>query len=695
MTTEAETRVAVANRPRRNRSYSAGIFLAAFLIALMFTVPSGAWSSAPTSTVGAPSVAASSAHPLSPAAPAAHPAVAAVHPATTTVFNPPCYQVYVGSTISVCVSIANVNESDIIPAQGSFVSLIEPNASADIPLIIKSTQPLNYSTQSPHSGPNSPIALNVTGTLWNGDPYYSPYDADVWHSNNPSQLWSGPTHVTTNKSGYTWWYNVSITAKASNGAPNFYPGMTVNWWIALTFNNSGSYTHVEGPHFRFTYAGAWPYSPFPGSGQFAGGSATFEDVNLTVAPRSPNWNDSVQLILNTTQADVLSNATIASAYVDLTETAPSGLLIQKGTIPFQASVLASGFGVVTAPAKIPASYAQVEGAIVTYSLTIYDVANDQLVTPSTSYTVGGNGSFLSGIFVDDLDLESTPSSVVALSPLAILNPGQTVNLTLTSRNTGTAISAAEVIYNVSYPLLHEHVTIVAPFYRQSSTIFTGQVPGLPIGSFVNFTVDAWDFNERLEISQVVGYLTPDFSTYAPLVPGNSTFFYVFVYDNGTHQWVTGARVQIMGPGGFFNSLGNTTFGVSYPNETRSLYTPLLVPANASYNIQINDPYFAPASGPLTSTVNVTIPAVHTMSNRQTLSTTPEYVVVQEGNAIIFYLNTTSAPATVSPQVSEGVGWLSIAGIVGVVAIGVAAVPLALWWRQIRARRKEEEKRVTL
>jgi hypothetical protein len=694
VTTEAESRVAVANRPRRTPMSTHGIVLVAVLIALMFALPVGTFSSGSAHSAAAPVDGRSTSH-VAPSVSAPSVArAAAVHPASSNVFNPPCYQVYVGSTISVCVSIANVNESDIIPAQGSFVSLVEPNWSTDIPLIIKSTQPLNFSTQSPHSGPDSPIALNVTGTLWNGDPYYSTYDADVWHSNNPSQLWSGPTHVTTNKSGYTWWYNVTISAKASNGAPNFYPGMTVNWWIALTFNNSGTYTHVEGPHFRFTYSGAWPYSPYPGSGQFAGGSATFEDVNLTVAPRSPNWNDSVKLVLNTTQADVLSNATIASAYADIVETSSSGAVIQTGTIPF-ATTVTSNFGVVTAPAEIPPAYSQVEGAIVTYTLTIFDVASDQLVTPPASYTVGGNGSFLSGIFVDDLNLETSPTSVAALSPLAVLNPGQQVNLTLVSRNTGTAISAAEAIYTVSYPLLHEQVTITVPFVRQSSTIFTGQIPGLPIGSFVNFTVDAWDFTERLEISPMTGYLTPDFATYQPFVPGNSTFFYVFVYDNGSHNWVTGAKVQIVGPGGFFNSVGNTTFGVAYPNETRGRYTPLLVPANSSYSIQITDPYFVPSSGPLVSQVNVTVPAVHSMNNRQTLATTGQYIVVQEGNSIVFWLNTTSAPATVSPQVNEGVGWLSIAGIVGVAAIGLASIPLALWWRQIRARRKEEEKRVTL
>ena len=174
------------------------------------------------------------------------------------VFNPPCYKIDVG----VCVSICNANESDIIPNVGSFISQVEPNATTDLCLNIKSQTQLDW-PYAAHSGQKSPILLNVSGVLWNGDPYYSLNDGDYWHSDNPTTVWTGPTQVPTNKSGYVWWYQVTISAKSSSGSPNFYPGETVNWWIELTFNESGTYIHRESPHFQFTFSGAWPYSPYP------------------------------------------------------------------------------------------------------------------------------------------------------------------------------------------------------------------------------------------------------------------------------------------------------------------------------------------------------------------------------------------------------------------------------------------------
>jgi hypothetical protein len=82
-----------------------------------------------------------------------------------------------------------------------------------------------------------------------------------------------------------------------------------------------------------------------------------------------------------------------------------------------------------------------------------------------------------------------------------------------------------------------------------------------------------------------------------------------------------------------------------------------------------------------------------MTNRQSLVQGPNYQVVQEANAIVFWLNTTPTHTPASPAVSNGA--VPIAGVLGLLGTAAVAAPLALWWRQIRARRKEEEKRVTL
>jgi hypothetical protein len=669
-------------RPSRLRGGRlVGILVLGLLSVLSFAItPTGATSATPAAPVAAPAVV----HAAAGASPA------------TGAFLPPCYPI----NTTVCVSIASQNETDIIPPVNSFYATVEPNTSTDLGLIVKAKERLDWTPAPPKNGVNTPITLNLTAVTWNGDPYYSVYDGDVWHSDT-NTYWEGPSQVTSNKSGYTWWYYVNITAKASNGAPNFLPGMSVTWWITLTHNSSGVYTHTQGPELHYTYSQAWPYSPYPGAGQYvAGGGATFEDVNLTVNPLSPNWNDSVKLILNTTQADVQANATLGSAYADLTETSPTGQVINTGTISFPVSVTASNFGATSSTAVIPASWAQVAGAVITYRITATDVPGDQLVTSTSTYTVGGNGTFLSGIFLDDLDIATTPGAVLAASPLGQLSPGTAVNLTVTSRNPGTAISAAAVYYTVSFPLLHESITEVGAFQRVSSTIFTGHIPGLPIGAYVNFSIDAWDFTQRLEVSPVIEYTTPDFATYLPTgVPANSSFFYVLVYDNGSHSWVTGAQVQITGPGGFFNSRGNTTFGLYYPNETTGAYVPLMVPANATYLITVTDNAFIVDKSEV-GPISVSITAYHSLGNRQTLVQGSDYTIVQEQNVFLFYLNSTPPGQLNSPTAATTVGNTALSGatlfaIAGIVAFAVTSVFLYRWWAQIRARRKAEERRVTL
>lgn len=625
----------------------------------------------------------------------ANPAGSAVHPAlNTSSFNPPCYKI----DTTVCVSIQSQNETDIIPPVGSFVSSQEPNATTDLTLVVKSHNPLNWSS-NPKSGPNSPIALNVTGTLWNGDLYYSTYDGTIWHADSVGSWWSQLPTVAQNLT-YPWWYTVDFSAKSSNGAPNFFPGMTVKWWIYLTYNVSvnatTTYTHHSSPVFQFTYSGAWPFSPYPGSYQYAGSTATTEDINVTQTPLQPNFNDSVTITLNSTQADVLSNATIGTnSYLDLNETL-NGTLLATASFPFPVTTT-GGFGAVSSKVVIPASYAQYPYATVSYTLSVRDVSNDLLVTPLAQYLVGGNGSFLSGVFVDDLAISATPSTVLGASSVsqAVLNPGQPLNLTLESRNPGTAISAAEVVYTLSYPLLHETAHLTLPFHRVTSIEFTATMPGLPLAAWVNFTLYAWDFTEHLEVSPQIGYHTPDLVTAIPTTPGNASFFYVDVYDNGSGSWVTGAHVQIFGLGGVYNVVTNTSYGVAYPNETGAPFTPLLIAANASYVVTVTDPYFVPALGKAPQNgINVTVLGLHSMVAHATLAAGSDYTVVQEGNSIVFWLNATTPPPAPSPTVSTS-ATVPIGAVVGVIAAFAVMFPLLGWWNRIRARRKAEEKRVTL
>lgn len=671
-----------SHSPRR------GAFLAGvtFLTVLLALVPGAiATHSAASGLVHAGAPAAAS-HPAAAPSASPHPAARGQNGST---FSPYCAQV----DTYVCVSIANQTEPAIVPPAGSYVSSALPNTTQDLFLIIKS----RFNLTNPNSClgcPNAPIILNVTSVLWNGDPYYSQWDGSIWHGTSPSYF-TVNGYFPGDKS-FPYWYQVEFS-HTQNGVATAFPGMAVTWWIELTYNISGVFVHHEGPRFQFTYAGAWAFSPDPGALNYAGAAAALEDVNLTLTPRDPNWNDSVHVQLNTSQADAFTHATISAAYLDIKEVGPAGNEIGNATFSFPVVVNQSGFGVVNTSVTIPPEYAQVAMATVDFWITAWDSGNNQIVTPVGNYTVGGNGTFVSGIFQDDISVATNPTPVGFSTPGTVtLTPGQTVQLTISSRNPTTSINAAQIAYNFSYPRLHELASGHIALDRVRSTVWNVTLPALPVGSYFNFTVDAWDFTQRLEVSPEFGYVVPTFESQVPIVPLNASFFYIFIFDNGSDSWVTGATVTITGPSGYFNAITNSTFGVAYPNATNSHYAPLLVVANVSYQVTVNDPRFLPPGGAVRA-ISVNLTAYHDLSFHGTLQQGTNYIVLQEGNALLFYLNSTP-PGPVfssSPPVNGLLGPVPLAGILGLTGALIAAALVVPWYRQIRLHRQEEEKRITL
>jgi hypothetical protein len=601
----------------------------------------------------------------------------------STTFNPFCAKI----NTTVCVSIQDSYEPNIIPSSGYYAS-VEPGAKTDLPLFIKSRYDITPSN-SPKNGPDSPISLNVTGMLWNGDPYAGPDDGTVWHSDNDT-WWSGPVLYPQDPS-YPFWYTVDIAANGSSGSstPNVFAGESMSWFIELTSGTGNVFSHNYSATYHYTYGSAWPFSPYPGIPQSDGSNATFSDIQVSAHPLAPNWNDSVTVQLNTTPADgAPTNATIGTAEVRFVETIDTVTLYDTSfefALNSNATAGAENGSLVIGP-----SYAQVAGAVVHYQVVVTDVPGDQLTTPYYTYTVGGNGSFLSGTFTDDIGVNSTPAAVADAAGVAVtIGAGQVVNVTIQSLNPGTAIDAAELVEYFSYPAIGERSVAMFPMTRLSSTVFTGGLPGLPVGSFVNFTIEAWDFDQHQLVSPEFSYLTPTFLNAVPFVPGNASFFYVYVYDNGSHVWVSNATVQVTGPSGFFNSVGRTQFGVAYPNASQSADAPLLLAANETYKISVLD------SGFSLNPLNASVFATHVLSARQTLVAGTNYYVVQEGSAILFYLNVTPPAPTLSPSVAPSGNEVPLAELIASIAMIGTAVPLFFWWRQIRQRRKEEEKRVTL
>jgi len=621
-------------------------------------------------------------------APRGSPVAAAPSTAAVADANPPCYNI----NQTICVAMQNTSEPNVIPAAGSHVSSVEPPATTTLTLYVESTYDLVWPTAH-YLGTFSPISLNITGTLWNGVPYYNASDSSVWHPPGTSWWGFGPTGE---NSTYPYWYALNITARTASG-PQFFPGMHIDWWLYITSNSSGVLHHFSSVTFEYTYAGAFPASPYPSAYQYGGASAALEDVSIAQSPASPNFNSSVTVNVTTTPEDLTSSATIGGGYLDFTELAPDGAVIDQTAWTFPVQLVGT-VGSVATNLTVPASLAQVPGALVEYSVTVWDTnpyGPDQVVSPTYNYTVNGNGSFAAGDFNDNLVLSATPSAaLVGGTPPPQIHAGQSVRVLVTSRVPTTSILTAELRYSFDYPGIGENSTQQIAMQRVNATNFVGTIPAMPLNATVTYSVTAWDFLQDETSSPEYTYTTPSLAGAVASVPTNSTFFLTYVYDEGQHAWVSGATVAVDAPTGFVRTLGTTLLGVSYPNATGSPFVPEFLPAGATYRVYVNDSSFRPDGGTAPS-VLLLLHAPHQFTMSGVIAVGPDYEVQESGNAFYFLLNDSGPGITYSPG-SGNIGTATIVGAgVGLGALALVGVPTLLWWRSIRARRMAEERRVTL
>jgi hypothetical protein len=480
--------------------------------------------------------------------------------------------------------------------------------------------------------------------------------------------------------------------------------MVLTWWIYFVQNTSGVYTHWSTVPFQFTFGGAWPASPYPGAAQYGGSGAVEEDLAVSQTPLAPNYNDGVTVTISTTPQDLFTGAAIGGAYVDVTESAPNGAVLNATTISMSLSIEGS-VGSPNGTALLPASLAHSPGALITYRITAWDMSQyvpgqvgpDAITTATFNYTVNGNGTFSSGIFANDLALATVPGLPGFNGQSSgYIAAGMPVALELASKSTTTAIEAAEADITFTYPGIGESVALRVPLQRVNSTHFVGSIPALPLGSQVSFEIVAWDFSQDREVSTNYTYATEPLNDFFATIPSNSTFFVVYVYDNSTGRWVTNAQVTITGVvgSGYIRSESQTFGGVTYPNATAGPFVPLLVSAGTSYHIIVNDSAFLPAGETFAPSVDLSLVMPHAPTRTGILMVGSNYVVAESGPSLYFWLNQTYSSLTYSPGTGISTSLLVESGL-GLGALALAGIPLYYWWATIRARRAEQERRITL
>lgn len=692
----------LGDRPRGASARVAAVTLVVVLLAstlVLFGGPSGA----PTRHGATPTL--SDALAPAPGRAAAPTRSAAAPSSDRTLPNPldsssnvPCLSI----NATICISVVNASIPDIIPVPGTHVSPVHPLPNATISLWVRSVYTLAWTGNVSTSGPHSPLSLNATGTLWNGVPYYNASDGTMWHPTGNVWWTYGPPGV--NKT-YPYYYGLTFSSRSLAGTPNFFPGMTLTWWIYFVQNTSGVYSHNSTVHFQFTFGGAWPASPYPAAPQYGGTGAAQEDLAVSQTPLAPNYNDSVNVTISTTPQDLFTGASIGGAYLDVTESAPDGAVLNSTTFAFKVQVEGSQ-GSPNGTVTLPASLAGSPGALITYRVTAWDMSQyaagqigpDAITLSLFNYTVNGNGTFASGRFSNDLSLTTNPGLPGLNNRSSGYVPaGTAIVLHLASTSTTTAIEAAEADLTFTFPAINETVAQQIPLHRVNSTHFLGMIPPVPIGSEVSFEMVAWDFSQNREVSTTnFTYSTDPLPAFFAAVPSNSTFFVVNVYDNGTGKWVNGADVTFTGVAGsgYLRTESRTFGGVTYPNATGAAFVPLLLSADASYRIVVNDSTFLPGGvGPAPS-VGVTLAMPHAPSRTGIVAVGPTYAIAENGPYLYFWLNqsyssvTYSAPNSVTSTLTFEAG-------VGLVAVALAGVPLYFWWATIRARRLEQERRITL
>ncbi len=349
----------------------------------------------------------------------------------------------------------------------------------------------------------------------------------------------------------TWRFEISDDGHEAtsllNNVKYFPPGTVVTWNVYL-INYTQHMTYAS-QNYSYEVSGAWHYNN-------SYEDAFYRNVEMDISPElPPNAWDPVTITIQSRYDDV----EIAHAILDMSY--ENETMEGEGSLPFRNVDPVEGIEQVTIPGY-PA------GTRIDFSIRAWDDPDDssrEIRSKDFNYTVSWGNTWEFMGFEDNIELTTDPDGVADRVTETIVDIGESVNITIESKDSEVPIEMAVIEYKVGAEGVEaqEGQDI---FNEISSTKWYYEIDGLAPGIKVEFQIRAYDVMRDDIVSSIYRY---EVSQIPLEIPEEVTFFYITVFDGEKNEYVPGADVTIKNETWIWEGQTNA-MGIAYPTEMNTL-----------------------------------------------------------------------------------------------------------------------------
>ncbi|MEF8874249.1 MAG: hypothetical protein V5A88_06205 [Candidatus Thermoplasmatota archaeon] len=386
--------------------------------------------------------------------------------------------------------------------------------------------------------------LNVSAIKWNGKPVKG------LDPSNPG----------------TWVFEISENGYHATSLLNnlkyFDPGTKVTWNVYVV--NYTQHLKYASQNYSYEVKGAWHYNN-------SYEDTFYRNLEMDMSPElPPNAYDPVTITLQSRYDDV----EIGQAMLDLRYEKNESIK-DNGTMLFRNIDPVEGIEQVTIPG-LPA------GTRVDFSIRAWDHPDDdtrEIESEKFNYTVSWGNTWDFRSFEENIELTTDPEGVGDSVTETSVDIGESVNITIESKDSEVPIKTAVLEYKVGGEGIKTQEGQDV-FTKITSTKWYYEIDGQPPGIEIEFQVRAYDIMRDDIVSPKYNY---DVSRVPKETPEEVTFFYVTVFDGDANEYVGGANITIKNETWIWEGKTNGA-GFAYPTEMNSLQPRYL--HYGTYNITV-------------------------------------------------------------------------------------------------------------